>query len=165
MFIYISFVFLCSRSTEESRLPCFLVVMTNHTLSFPSVSFILTVHYIDGQIFSSQRAAKLQIGLHIILYKFQTHGKIIRMSVYLQVPLEKDLTLLIKIKTALASVGQLVGMSSSALKGHRFNSQSGHIPRQWIQSPVGAHMQSNRLISLSPPILSLSPHPYPFLSI
>ena len=38
---------------------------------------------------------------------------------------------------ALAGVACLVGASSHALKGRGFHSPSGHMPRLWIQSPVG----------------------------
>ena len=34
-------------------------------------------------------------------------------------------------------------------KGYRFAPWSGHIPRLWVWSPVGAHMRGNRLIFLS----------------
>ena len=41
------------------------------------------------------------------------------------------------IKTqALASVAQLVGESSHRPKGCRLDSQSGHIPKMWVPSPV-----------------------------
>ena len=55
--------------------------------------------------------------------------------------------------TALANVTQLIGASFSTPKGCRFNSLSGHMPRLWVQSPVGVSMGGNQLISLS---LSLS---------
>ena len=62
-----------------------------------------------------------------------------------------------KHRLTLASVSQLVGASSLTPKGCRFDSQSGHIPRFWVQSLVGVQM-CNQSLSLS---LSLSP----FLSL
>ena len=41
---------------------------------------------------------------------------------------------------ALASVARLVGSSSHTLKGHWFDSPSGHRPRLWVRSPVRACM-------------------------
>ena len=42
-------------------------------------------------------------------------------------------------------------------KCHWFNSWSGHMPRLWIQSPVGAHMRGSRSMFLSRIDVSLSP--------
>ena len=54
----------------------------------------------------------------------------------------------------------------STPKGCRFDSQSGHIPRLQVQSPVGVHTGGNLLmflshidVSLSHRFLSLSPTP------
>ena len=33
--------------------------------------------------------------------------------------------------------------SSHKMKGHRFDSRSGHMPGLWVQSPVGAHARGN----------------------
>lgn len=35
----------------------------------------------------------------------------------------------------------LAGASSCTPKGGVFNSRSGHVPRLWVQSPVGVHME------------------------
>ena len=59
---------------------------------------------------------------------------------------------------ALASVAQLVGVSSQRRKSCGFNSQSEYIPRLWVQSPVGAHMKRQPIhVSLSHQCFSLSP--------
>ena len=50
---------------------------------------------------------------------------------------------------ALAGVAQLVGASSHRPKGHGFDSQSGHIPRLWVLSPVPACARGNRSMFLS----------------
>ena len=49
-------------------------------------------------------------------------------------------------KKALAGVAQLVGESSHTPKGYGFDSQSGHIPRLWVQSPDKAHSGSSQLM-------------------
>ena len=52
-------------------------------------------------------------------------------------------------------VAKLVGMSSHKPKGCRFNSWSGHMPRLWVWSLVGAHTELiNWYFSL--PLMSLS---------
>ena len=52
--------------------------------------------------------------------------------------------------TALAGMVQVVGESSSFRpKGHRFDPWSGHMPRLWVQSPVGACLRGNQLMFLS----------------
>lgn len=43
----------------------------------------------------------------------------------------------------MASEAQLVGESYRASKGCRFDSWSGHVPRLWVRSLVGAHMGHN----------------------
>ena len=48
-----------------------------------------------------------------------------------------------------AGVAQLVGASSHALKGHRFNSRSGHMPGLQIWPPVGVRVGSNWLVVVS----------------
>ena len=48
-------------------------------------------------------------------------------------------TLKKKKKKSPGPVAQLVGVSSHAPKGCGFNSRSGHIPRVWVWSLVGAH--------------------------
>ena len=54
-----------------------------------------------------------------------------------------------KFKRALTSMAQLVGVSSHKPKGHRFDSQSGHMPRLWVRSLVGACVRGNQLMFLS----------------
>ena len=49
-----------------------------------------------------------------------------------------------RVRWALAIVAYLVGVSSRTPKGWVFDSQSRHIPRLWVQSPVGAHMGGNQ---------------------
>ena len=46
-------------------------------------------------------------------------------------------------------VAQLVGASSCTPKGCRFDSQSGQIPRLWVQAPVGEHLGGNQSMFLS----------------
>lgn len=46
---------------------------------------------------------------------------------------------------ALGEVAHLVDTSSCGLKGHSFNSQSGHIPRVRVWFPVGAHARGTQL--------------------
>ena len=68
---------------------------------------------------------------------------------------------------ALASVAQLVGASSCNLKGCRFDSQSGHMPRLRVWSLVRALVRGNQSmsmcvclyvsLSLSSPLSLLSP--------
>ena len=58
-------------------------------------------------------------------------------------------------------VAHSVGTSSCGLKGHGFNSQSGHVPRVWVWFLVVAHAKGNRLMFLS---LSL-PFPSPLKSM
>ena len=53
-------------------------------------------------------------------------------------------------------VAQLVGASSSALRGCRFDPQSEHIPRLRVRSQVGVHMGDNRLLFLLHIDVSLS---------
>ena len=60
---------------------------------------------------------------------------------------------------ALAGVAQLVGASSSKPKGLGFNSQSGHLPRLRVRSPVGAHMRGKRLMFPLTPLFLCPPHP------
>ena len=63
---------------------------------------------------------------------------------------------------ALASVAQLVGASSREPKSHWFDSQSGHIPRLQVRSPVRARAGDSR--SMFPSLsLSLSLPPFPSL--
>ena len=57
---------------------------------------------------------------------------------------------------ALTSVIQFVGASPTRLKGHRFNSQSGHIPRMQVRSLVKGCMRK-QLINVSHIDASLSP--------
>ena len=66
---------------------------------------------------------------------------------------------------ALAGVAQLVGASSSKLKGHGFNFRSGHIPGLWSRSPVQVRLQeapdrcfSLTLMFLSPSVFLPSSH-------
>ena len=61
---------------------------------------------------------------------------------------------------ALASMAQLFGVSSCKPKGHGFNSQSGHIPRLWVRSLVGAHTGGNQSMFLSYINVSLSLPPF-----
>ena len=56
---------------------------------------------------------------------------------------------------ALASVAQLVAVLPSKWKGYRYNSQSGHMPRLWVQSLVRACTKGNQEMFLSH-IVSLS---------
>ena len=51
--------------------------------------------------------------------------------------------------SALASVAQLVGASSHTQKGHGFDSWSGHMPRLWVQSSIGACTAGNPSMFLS----------------
>ena len=51
--------------------------------------------------------------------------------------------------SVLASMAHLVGALSYKLKGCGFNSQSGHMPRLWVQSLVGVLMGGNRPMFLS----------------
>ena len=60
------------------------------------------------------------------------------------------------ISIALAGVAQLVGAAFRALKGHRFDSWSGHVPRLGVWSLVRVHTGGNQSMLLS---LSLSPLP------
>ena len=46
-------------------------------------------------------------------------------------------------------VAQLVGALSHIPKGYRLNPHSGHIPRLWVQSPVGTHIGGNPQMFLS----------------
>ena len=62
-----------------------------------------------------------------------------------------------RLKDSPGQVAELVGASSHASKGCRFDSWSGHIPRLWVQSPVGAHRAQPVDISLSHWCFSLSP--------
>ena len=68
----------------------------------------------------------------------------------------------LKRKTAVPSEAHLVGALSHGTKGHGFDSWSGHMPRLWVSSPVGAHTRGNGLMFLShidvflPPSLTLS---------
>ena len=55
----------------------------------------------------------------------------------------------------------LVGMSSGKLKGHQFNSRSGHIPGLWVQSLIGVHTRGNWSVSLSHMDISVPPFPLP----
>ena len=48
-----------------------------------------------------------------------------------------------KKKSALAGVAQLGGMSSCELKGHGFDSQSGHMPKLQVRYPLGACATGN----------------------
>ena len=57
---------------------------------------------------------------------------------------------------AQAGVAQLLVASSHTLKGRQLTSQSGHIPRLQVQSPVGSHMEGNRSMFLSHTDVSLS---------
>ena len=52
-------------------------------------------------------------------------------------------TTFLKQLSDLVGVPQLVGESSYKPKSHMFDSQSGHIPRLWVWSLVGAHMRGN----------------------
>ena len=61
-----------------------------------------------------------------------------------------------RIPTSPGLVFQLVGMSSSTLKVYRFHSQSGHIPRLWVQSPVRVLVGGNQSMFLSHINASLS---------
>ena len=58
---------------------------------------------------------------------------------------------------SLTDVAQLVGASSHKLKGREFDSPSGHVPKLWVQSPVGAHMGDNKFMFLSDIDVSLPP--------
>ena len=60
---------------------------------------------------------------------------------------------------ALTSVAQLVGALFGKPKICRFNSQSGHMARLQVQSPVGTHMRGNQLMFLSHIDVSLPPCP------
>ena len=63
-------------------------------------------------------------------------------------------------------LAQLVGVLSHTPKGwgaDRFDSRSGHIPRLWVQLPVGAYMGGNQSMFLSYTDASLSV--FPFLSL
>ena len=57
---------------------------------------------------------------------------------------------------ALHSVAQLVGPSSPTPKGWGFDSQSGHVPRLKVPSPVGVNTGSNQSMFLSHIDVSLS---------
>ena len=59
----------------------------------------------------------------------------------------QDRTADVKMETAaLAGVVQLIGRWSHKLKGHRLDSQSGHIPGLQVWSLVWAHTRGNPLI-------------------
>ena len=58
--------------------------------------------------------------------------------------------------SCLGWMAQLVGASSHAPKCCRFNTESGHIPRLQVQSPVRVHMGGNQLMFLSHISVSLS---------
>ena len=67
---------------------------------------------------------------------------------FLSPPLYKSLCLqkiccYFKKKKSPGWVAQLVGASFQTPKGCRFDSQSGYIPRLWVQSLVGAHRGGN----------------------
>ena len=57
--------------------------------------------------------------------------------------LEVPLSIEAETEAALASVGQWVGTSSHTSKGCRFNSRLGHLPRFWVCSLVGVHVEGN----------------------
>ena len=61
--------------------------------------------------------------------------------------------------SALAIVAQVVGASSHDLKGHEFDSWSGHIPRLQVRSLVGEPMEGDQSMFFCcidvPPSLSL----------
>ena len=54
-----------------------------------------------------------------------------------------------KIIKALASVAQLVRASFHKSKGYGFDSQSGHMPRSWVQTPIRVHTRGDQLLFLS----------------
>ena len=54
-----------------------------------------------------------------------------------------------EVSGALADVAQLVGALFCKLKGCGFDSWSGHMPRLWVQFPVGAHTRGNWSMLLS----------------
>ena len=57
---------------------------------------------------------------------------------------------------ALVSVVQLTGARSCIPRGHEFDPLAGHIPRGWVQPPVGVCTGGNWLMSLSPMDVSFS---------
>ena len=61
----------------------------------------------------------------------------------------------------LTNVAQLVGASSCKPRGHGFDSWSGHMPRLWVQSLVGACKRDNQSVFLMSMFLSLSPSSLP----
>ena len=58
-----------------------------------------------------------------------------------------------------------IGVSSPKPKSRRFNFQSGHMPRLWVQSLVRVHSRGNQLIFLSHINVSLSLSPFLLLSL
>ena len=66
------------------------------------------------------------------------------------------LSLNIVLVTALAGVTQLDGALSCRPKGHRFDSQSGHIARLWVRSQSGRKQEDNQSMVLSHTDVSLS---------
>ena len=65
-------------------------------------------------------------------------------------------------QAALASVAQLVGVSSSKVKGGGFHSTSGHMPGLRVQSPIRMCARGNRSMFLTLSLsFSLSPFPSP----
>ena len=53
-------------------------------------------------------------------------------------------------------MAQFVGSLPYKLKGHKFESQSGHMPVLWVRSPVGVHARGSQLMFLSHINVSLS---------
>ena len=86
----------------------------------------------------------------------------IHMTLHFVISFPQNLRKLIKKNNigTLASMAQVVGALSHRPKGHKFNSQSGHMPRLWVQSPVRAHITGNQSMFLSLSLLS----PFPSLS-
>ena len=56
---------------------------------------------------------------------------------------------------ALAGVAQLVGVSSPKLKGHGFDTWSGHMPRLWVLAQVRVCTRGNGTMFLSCVVVSL----------
>ena len=66
---------------------------------------------------------------------------------------------------ALAGVAQLVRVSSHKPKGHRFDSQSGHIPSLQVPSLVRTHTRRKRSMFLSHINVPLPPSLSPSLTL
>ena len=71
----------------------------------------------------------------------------------------------LKNKIALAGVSQWIECPPVKQKGHRFNSQSGHMPGLQARFPSWEHLRGNQLMYLSHIDLSLPLSPFLPLSL